>query len=190
MSIHMDMNRSMESTPNVHPMRLCCMPMLNIHPSIIIIIIIIIIIETPHSQRSNDLVHRADDYICASNGNIALVLGFDIEYHGSKRATVSIWRARMAPDMGEDGSDILDTLTEGADVIYFSCSVVYERIQANHLLVSLPELMLSVRPMAVSPTRFTSWVRDSITQIPTRSGTLRLVLAGPGCASRATAQCN
>jgi hypothetical protein len=78
----------------------------------------------------------------------------------------------MAPDMGEDGSDILDTLTEGADVIYFSCSVVYERIQANHLLVSLPELMLSV------------------TQIPTRSGTLRLVLAGPGCASRATAQCN
>jgi len=45
------------------------------------------------------LARLADDYICGSDGNISVVLGLDIEYGvGSKRASISTWRPRLAPD--------------------------------------------------------------------------------------------
>lgn len=38
------------------------------------------IIEISYSRRPKDLARLADDYISGSDGNIAVVLGFDIEY--------------------------------------------------------------------------------------------------------------
>jgi len=56
----------------------------------------------------------ADDYICGSDGNIAVVLGLDIEYHSrSKRATVSVWRPRMSTNKeGEEGTQIFEVVSE------------------------------------------------------------------------------
>jgi hypothetical protein len=65
-----------------------------------------VIIETSYSQKQKNLAHLADDYICGSDGNIAVVLGFDIEYHvQSKRAAVSVWRPRIATDFEEGGDE-------------------------------------------------------------------------------------
>ncbi|KAL2040037.1 hypothetical protein N7G274_007440 [Stereocaulon virgatum] len=58
-----------------------------------------LVIETSYSQKYKDLARLADEYICGSDGNIGVVLGLDIEYRvGSKRASVSIWRPKFAPD--------------------------------------------------------------------------------------------
>jgi hypothetical protein len=37
-----------------------------------------IVIETSYSQTQKNLARLADDYVCGSDGNIAVVLGFDI----------------------------------------------------------------------------------------------------------------
>ncbi|KAL9117937.1 MAG: hypothetical protein Q9187_005521 [Circinaria calcarea] len=59
-----------------------------------------IIIETSYSQGQKDVARLADDYICRSNRNIAVVLGFDIESSsGSQRATLSVWRPRLGLDL-------------------------------------------------------------------------------------------
>ncbi|MCJ1231796.1 hypothetical protein MMC12_008475 [Toensbergia leucococca] len=70
-----------------------------------------LVIETSYSKRQKNLAQLANDYICGSDGNIAVILGFDIEYDsGSKRATVSIWRPQIAPDLEEEGAFVLETL--------------------------------------------------------------------------------
>ncbi|KAH0555871.1 hypothetical protein GP486_006183 [Trichoglossum hirsutum] len=55
-----------------------------------------IVIETSYSQKKKDLPHLADDYILKSYGSIKVMIGLDIEYRGSKKATVSVWH----PDRG------------------------------------------------------------------------------------------
>lgn len=63
-----------------------------------------IIIETSYSQQHTVLRRLADEYICGSDGNIAAILGLDIEYGvGSKKVSLSIWRPRVVPD--PDGKD-------------------------------------------------------------------------------------
>jgi len=58
-----------------------------------------VIIEVAHSQRGGKLRLLADEYILGSDLEIRVVVGVDIEYSRSKRATFSIWRARMqGPD--------------------------------------------------------------------------------------------
>ncbi|KAI9763111.1 MAG: hypothetical protein M1840_000923 [Geoglossum simile] len=64
-----------------------------------------IIIETSFSQKRKDLARLADHYILGSYGNIKMVVGLDIEYRGSKRATVSVWESDMGLD--EDGTPYL-----------------------------------------------------------------------------------
>lgn len=49
-------------------------------------------IEVSYSQKRKDLSRLADDYILGSYGNIRVVVGLDIEYKGSKEATLSVWR--------------------------------------------------------------------------------------------------
>ncbi len=65
-----------------------------------------IVMETSYSRRQKDLARLADDYICGSDGNIAVVLGFDIEYGGEiKEAAISIWRPRIASVVdGQEGN--------------------------------------------------------------------------------------
>ena len=78
-----------------------------------------IVIETSYSQQHKDLARLADDYICGSDGNISVVLGLDIEYGvGSKRASVSIWRPRLASDPQNKGGKILEMVgVQEADVL-------------------------------------------------------------------------
>lgn len=58
-----------------------------------------VIIEVAHSQRGGKLRTIAEDYILGSDLEIRVVVGMDIEYSKSKRATFSVWRARMqGPD--------------------------------------------------------------------------------------------
>ncbi|KAL9097654.1 MAG: hypothetical protein Q9163_006319 [Psora crenata] len=57
-----------------------------------------VIIEVAHIQREKKLRTLADDYILGSNLEIRVVVGVDIEYSKSKRATFSIWRARIQND--------------------------------------------------------------------------------------------
>ncbi|TKA49809.1 hypothetical protein B0A49_13400 [Cryomyces minteri] len=54
-----------------------------------------VVIEVSYSQKRKDLSRLADDYILESNGNIRVVVGLDIEYRGSKKATLSVWRPQV-----------------------------------------------------------------------------------------------
>jgi hypothetical protein len=44
------------------------------------------------SQKEKELKDLAEDYILGSDGNIRVVIGLDIEYKQSKKATISVWR--------------------------------------------------------------------------------------------------
>jgi len=62
-----------------------------------------VVIEVSYSQKRKDLRDLADDYILESNGGIGLVIGLDIEYRGSRKATVSTWRLKQTIDeQGEE----------------------------------------------------------------------------------------
>ncbi|TVY90308.1 hypothetical protein LAWI1_G003603 [Lachnellula willkommii] len=51
-----------------------------------------VVIEVSYSQKRKDLARLADDYILGSDGDIRAVVGLDIEYKASKKATLSVWR--------------------------------------------------------------------------------------------------
>ena len=61
----------------------------------------------------------ADEYISGSDGNIAMILGLDIEYGvESKKASLSIWRARLVPDPEKEEGVLLETFSvQDADVM-------------------------------------------------------------------------
>ena len=57
------------------------------------------IIEIAHSQKGAKLQRLAEEYILGSDLEIQVVVGVDIEYSKSKRATFSVWKARaQGPD--------------------------------------------------------------------------------------------
>jgi hypothetical protein len=49
-----------------------------------------IVIEVSFSQKKKELKYLAEDYILGSDGNIQVVIGIDIEYKQSKKATFSV----------------------------------------------------------------------------------------------------
>lgn len=53
-----------------------------------------VVLEVSYSQKRKDLPKLADNYIVDSEGSIKVVIGLDIEYRGSRKATVSIWRPK------------------------------------------------------------------------------------------------
>jgi hypothetical protein len=76
-----------------------------------------IVIETSFSQKRKDLPTLAQDYILGSLANVSVVVGLDIEYRGTKKATVSVWR----PEEGihEDNTPFLQvTQVVNAEVRY------------------------------------------------------------------------
>ena len=70
------------------------------------------LIETSYSKHHKELARLADEYISGSNGNIAVILGLDIEYGvGSRTASLSIWRPRLLPDPDEKEAVLLETFS-------------------------------------------------------------------------------
>ncbi|KIX92100.1 uncharacterized protein Z520_12184 [Fonsecaea multimorphosa CBS 102226] len=58
-----------------------------------------VVIEVAYSQNRKDLRTLADEYILGSDLKIGVLIGVDLDYRRSKRATFSIWRARLrGPD--------------------------------------------------------------------------------------------
>lgn len=61
-----------------------------------------VVIEVSYAQRRKDLAIIAEDYILGSDGDIRVVIGIDIDYHGSKKGTLSVWRPRVVQnEVGE-----------------------------------------------------------------------------------------
>jgi hypothetical protein len=54
-----------------------------------------VIIEVAHSQKGGKLRTLAEEYILGSDLEIRVVVGVNIEYSKSKRATFSVWRAGL-----------------------------------------------------------------------------------------------
>ncbi len=96
-----------------------------------------VVIETSYSQQHKDLAILADDYIYGSDGNISVVLGLDIEYDvESKRASVSIWRPRLASDPENEAGVLLEIVSiQEADVMPASLSLI--EIFAKKMLINL-----------------------------------------------------
>lgn len=51
-----------------------------------------VVIEVCYSQKSQCISHLADEYILNTDGSVNVVIAFDIDYKGSKRATITVWR--------------------------------------------------------------------------------------------------
>ena len=69
-------------------------------------------IETLYSQHHKELAGLADEYISGSDGNIAVILGLDIEYGvGPRTSSLSIWRPRVLPDLDEKEAVLLETFS-------------------------------------------------------------------------------
>lgn len=49
-------------------------------------------LKLSYSQKKKDLSRLAHDYILGSDVNIRVVVGIDVDYKGSKKASVSILR--------------------------------------------------------------------------------------------------
>ncbi|KAF7858464.1 hypothetical protein EAF04_009064 [Stromatinia cepivora] len=64
-----------------------------------------VVIEVSYSQKRKDLGRLADDYIIGSNGNIKVVVGLDVEYKNTKKATLSVWR--WGTKTNEAGKNVL-----------------------------------------------------------------------------------
>ncbi|MCJ1461849.1 hypothetical protein MMC07_000448 [Pseudocyphellaria aurata] len=72
-----------------------------------------IILEVSNSQKRKDLSRLADEYIVGSDARIRVVIGIDIEYKGSKKASVSIWRPQIGVnDVGVQELSALQTVTD------------------------------------------------------------------------------
>ncbi|KAH8726369.1 hypothetical protein GQ44DRAFT_758681 [Phaeosphaeriaceae sp. PMI808] len=71
-----------------------------------------VILEVSHSQKKQDLPRLADNYILGSNANIRVVIGIDVEYKGSRKASVSIWRPHIGVNnAGENELSVVQTVT-------------------------------------------------------------------------------
>jgi hypothetical protein len=57
-----------------------------------------VIIEVAYSQKRKRLSRLAEDYLLDSDATVQVVAGLDIEYgkEGSRKATLSVWRAQIA----------------------------------------------------------------------------------------------
>lgn len=96
-----------------------------------------VVIEISYSQRHKDLVILVNNYICGSDGNISVVLGLDIEYGvGFKRASVSIWRPRLASDPENEIGVFLEMVSiQEVDVMPVFLSLI--EIFAKKMLINL-----------------------------------------------------
>ena len=62
-----------------------------------------VVIEVSYAQKRKDLAIIAEDYILGSDGDICVVIGLDIEYHRSKKATLPVWRSDIVQNEAGKG---------------------------------------------------------------------------------------
>jgi hypothetical protein len=72
-----------------------------------------VILELSYSQKKKDLSRLANEYILGSDADIRVVIGIDVEYKRSKKASVSIWRPHIGVnDIGEKELLVVQTVTD------------------------------------------------------------------------------
>lgn len=84
-----------------------------------------VVLETSFTQKRKDLSRLADDYIVGTYGNIEMLIGLDIEYARTRRATVSVWENKEGWENGTAYSYARKTV----DSMVFS--VVTSRVLTN-----------------------------------------------------------
>jgi len=85
------------------------------------------VIEVSYSQKRACLNHLAENYILESNGNIRVVVGLDVDYRSSKKATLSMWCPKIISNE-QDGQPelVAETLIEGQVRNQTSASLGYD----------------------------------------------------------------
>jgi len=80
-----------------------------------------VVLEVSYAEHGKNLKKLAWQYIQSSNGNIKVVIGFDIKYGNTKEATLSIWRPRY---IHEDGQE-LETLEVEETIVSEVCYIIH-----------------------------------------------------------------
>ena len=57
-----------------------------------------VVIKVSYSQKREALHCLAYDYLIKSNGSTQVMVGFDIRYSGSRKASLSVWRHNYVED--------------------------------------------------------------------------------------------
>ncbi|KAJ5572138.1 hypothetical protein N7535_005798 [Penicillium sp. DV-2018c] len=78
-----------------------------------------VIIEVCYSQKIRAAADLADDYILNTNGSVKAVIALNVEYRGSKKATVSIWRPEKTI---VDGVGVLKAVAKVKDLPFRTAS--------------------------------------------------------------------
>jgi hypothetical protein len=96
-----------------------------------------IVIEVSYSQKKKDLPYLADDYILRSDGGIKVMVGIDLDYRKSKRASISIWQLKtFINDYGKSTDKVEQVIKDQV-----SYSLIYTR---NLLILTSCSEMLKV----------------------------------------------
>jgi len=115
-----------------------------------------VVIEVAHSQKRKSLVGLADNYILESYGGIGVVVGLDLDYKKSKKASISVWRLKNSTnDDGEVEGEV--ELVVDNQVTYPSArnenstdtEQLFRDAEGNHLLIPSSSLKLSLKDFAI-----------------------------------------
>jgi hypothetical protein len=91
-----------------------------------------VVLEVSYSQKKKDLSRLADDYIIQSDGNIQIVVALDIEYQGSKKATLSVWRPQVVINERDGQEELIAAQVEDK----VRCSVILIELATKSLGIS------------------------------------------------------
>ena len=71
------------------------------------------IVEVAYSQNRKRLYRLAESYLLDSDASVQVVVGLDIEYskRGSRKATLSVWRAQVVGDELQVVEEVTDEVS-------------------------------------------------------------------------------
>jgi deoxyinosine 3'endonuclease (endonuclease V) len=72
-----------------------------------------------YAQKRKNLDRLTDNYILGSDGNIRVVVGLDIEYKTSKKATLSVWRPNIIINKAGEKELIAQLIVANQVCIYY-----------------------------------------------------------------------
>ena len=72
-----------------------------------------VVIEVAYSQNRKRLYRLAESYLLDSDASVQVVVGLDIEYskRGSRKATLSVWRAQVVGDELQVVEEVTDEVS-------------------------------------------------------------------------------